>query len=82
MLLPEHSGMVSASPTTQSCRESFGGLRWMFRVSGLKLWVQGPRNSGYGTRNFRNGTTKAYAWEEAREEVGLLKRLVFPRHGI
>lgn len=54
----------------------------MFRVSGLKLRVHGPLNLGYGTRNFRNGTTRAYAWEEVLEEVGLLKRLVFPRHGI
>lgn len=60
-----------------------GIFRWSaLDVSGLKLRVQGPRNSGYGTRNFRNGTTRAYAWEEVREEVGFLKRLVFPRHGI
>ncbi len=29
-----------------------------------------------------NGSTKARAWEEVREEVGRLKRLVFPRHGM
>jgi acetoin utilization protein AcuC len=29
-----------------------------------------------------NGSTKARAWEAVREEVGRLKRLVFPRHGI
>ncbi|MBI3780257.1 MAG: acetoin utilization protein AcuC [candidate division NC10 bacterium] len=30
----------------------------------------------------RNGSTKARAWEAVREEVGRLKRLVFPRHGM
>ena len=29
-----------------------------------------------------NGSTKARAWEAVREEVGRLKRLVFPRHGM
>ena len=29
-----------------------------------------------------DGMVKARAWDEVREEVGLLKRLVFPRHGI
>lgn len=28
------------------------------------------------------GVAKARAWEEVRETVGILKRLVFPRHGI
>ena len=29
-----------------------------------------------------DGSTKARAWEAVRQEVGRLKRLVFPRHGI
>lgn len=43
---------------------------------------------GFGDSGFMDapaiidGSTKARAWEVVREEVGCLKRLVFPRHGM
>lgn len=59
-----------------------GIFRWSaLDVSCFGFEVAGSGSSKLGIRN-PELSDKAYACEEVRGEVGLLKRLVFPRHGI